>query len=356
MPKKVNYNECFNKIKSMHPTYDFREYIFINMTTKSKVSCPIHGAFESRPGCLIKGHGCPKCGGSMRLTINEFTEKVQLVHPMYDFKNFIYINNHTKGNVGCPEHGVFEAKPHNLLAGKGCPKCNGGIKLNQVEFIERVIIIHPTYDFSKFIYAGWNVNGKVICPLHGLFETFPNNLLNGFGCGRCSGRNKTTEDFVNEVSLINKKDDFSKFVYINCRTKGIVICPLHQMYEASPSNLLKGTGCPKCKESKGEKFISNWLKNNNIEFISQKKFSTCKNIRELPFDFYIQNKNLLIEYDGRHHYKAINFFGGEKGLAERMKNDSIKTNWSIENDFLLIRPNYLMSNDEIVKILEKELL
>lgn len=63
----------------------------------------------------------------------------------------------------------------------------------------------------------------------------------------------------------------------------------------------------------------NLLIENNIKFISEKRFNGCKNINELPFDFYLPNQNLLIEYDGIQHFKPINFFGGEMGLKKHKK-------------------------------------
>ena len=49
---------------------------------------------------------------------------------------------------------------------------------------------------------------------------------------------------------------------VNCKCK---ICG--REWEAAPSNLLAGKGCPKCVASKGEKKVSEWLKNNNIFFL-----------------------------------------------------------------------------------------
>ena len=44
---------------------------------------------------------------------------------------------------------------------------------------------------------------------------------------------------------------------------------------------------------------------NNINYIREKRFKDCKNIKPLPFDFYLPEKNICIEYDGEHHFKSI---------------------------------------------------
>ena len=60
--------------------------------------------------------------------------------------------------------------------------------------------------------------------------------------------------------------------------------------------------------SKGEAKIQSLLEKNNIIFETQKQFDTCRvgnNIRA-RFDFYIVDKNYLIEYDGNVHYFCNN--------------------------------------------------
>jgi len=353
MPKKLNQKEFIKRIKLVHPNYDFKDFIYTKNHNKGKVICPIHGIFESRTSDLLRGRGCPTCGGSKRITTLEFIEKVKLIHPNYDFKEFIYLNNHTKGKVICPIHGIFEAKPHNLLYKKGCPKCNKGVRYSLHEFIEMVKMIHPNYDFKDFEYINWKTKGKVMCPIHGIFKSSPNVLLRGSGCPKCGKvHHYTTNEFIEKISLVNKKYNFSKFIYVDNRTRGIVICPIHGEFLVSPNNLCHGSGCPICKESKGEKFIAKWLLDNDFEFTPQKKFPTCKNKRELPFDFHINNTNILIEYDGEQHFKAKSHWGGEENFKNIIYRDNIKNNWAKENNYTIIRLNYTMSSSEKIKILK----
>lgn len=89
--------------------------------------------------------------------------------------------------------------------------------------------------------------------------------------------------------------------------------------------------------SRGERAIRIYLKNNNIEFEEQKRFKTCVNKALLPFDFYLPNNNLLIEFDGEQHYKAIDLFGGEEGFINRQINDKIKDIWAKDNNYILYR-------------------
>jgi len=49
---------------------------------------------------------------SKRLTLEEFVHKSNLIHKdKYSYNNSVYINNSTKIKVSCPVHGDFEIRP-----------------------------------------------------------------------------------------------------------------------------------------------------------------------------------------------------------------------------------------------------
>jgi very-short-patch-repair endonuclease len=114
------------------------------------------------------------------------------------------------------------------------------------------------------------------------------------------------------------------------------------------------TGCPKCNSSKGEIKIEEYLKLNNIKYEFQKKFKECKNIKQLPFYFYISELNICVEYDGIQHYKPIKRFDGDEGLKQTQLRDSIKTQYCIDNNIELIRIPYF-EKDNIENILKEKL-
>lgn len=67
-------------------------------------------------------------------------------------------------------------------------------------------------------------------------------------------RKKTTDEFIQEAKEIHgDKYDYFEFIYIDCNTKGIIICPKHGIFLMRPgshTNKKKPQGCPKCgKES-----------------------------------------------------------------------------------------------------------
>ena len=96
--------------------------------------------------------------------------------------------------------------------------------------------------------------------------------------------------------------------------------------------------------SKGNVKISELLDEAGIDYEIEKKFSSCKDERYLPFDFYVNNK-YLIEYDGEQHFNKDSIFNYEY----THKHDIIKSQWCKSNKIPLIRIPYTHYNELCLK-------
>ena len=75
--------------------------------------------------------------------------------------------------------------------------------------------------------------------------------------------------------------------------------------------------------------------------MSLKKFKDCINKKELPFDFYLTEYNICIEYDGEQHFDELNILNKKIGTFEqRIKCDKIKDDFCNVNNIKLIRISY----------------
>lgn len=115
--------------------------------------------------------------------------------------------------------------------------------------------------------------------------------------------------------------------------------------------------CPDCnfKRSFGEQKIYEFLILNEIDYEEQKQFKDCYNTsknRLLPFDFFIPEINLLIEFDGEQHFKP-KFGEGLDGIEfnRTQENDKIKTDFAKNQHINLLRISFkeITSIDEILK-------
>lgn len=204
---------------------------------------------------------------------------------------------------------------------------------------------------------------KYICPKHGIHSMRIANLESGKGCPECihEKHREVYKTSCNEVVkriedcggiLLNKED------YINQSTKNLkVICPnCGNTFITSLRNFTQhgGQACDKCcdNESIGEKKIKNYLENNGIYFKQEYWFQDCRDVKPLPFDFYLPNQNIIIEFDGRQHFEETKHF--RHSLETVKKHDEIKNKYCHDNGICLIRIPYTKMN-KIEEILENEL-
>jgi len=156
---------------------------------------------------------------------------------------------------------------------------------------------------------------------------------------------KNTEQFIAGAKAVHgDRYDYSEVEYVHCETKVKIICPKHGPFEQVARSHLKGSGCPTCKSSKGELRIQSILESLSIKYEREKRFESCKNKVPLPFDFFLPDLNILIEYDGEHHFRPVTF-GGNKAQAQenfklRQKTDKIKTCWAKSSPYTLHRIKY----------------
>lgn len=173
----------------------------------------------------------------------------------------------------------------------------------------------------------------------------------------------TTNEFIIKAKRVHgDRFDYSKVKYINRYTDVMICCKKHVIiFSQTPNNHLNGwVGCPNCSYkknqiSRGELKIIEYLEENNIDFIFQKRFKDCKYKKTLRFDFWLPEKKILIEFDGQQHYTSVEHWGGELGLQKRQIKDEIKNNYASEMKYKLLRITY-NEYDNISDILKDFLL
>lgn len=131
------------------------------------------------------------------------------------------------------------------------------------------------------------------------------------------------------------------------------ICDCGKYYDVPLNNLTRGhtRSCGCNNRSKYEEFIHNYLLSLHIYFEEEKRFSECRNSKGsdmLPFDFYIPKYNILIEYDGQHHFEPIKGWGGEEKFKLTQENDEIKNKYCEEKNIRLLRIPYTDSKEDII--------
>lgn len=171
----------------------------------------------------------------IRLTQEIFETKVkQKYQERFCLRNFKYINMTTKGVVRCTIHDeVFEVTPDTLLSKRvfhGCSLCKKKSFQDKrgkgSEFVERANKIHNNkYDYSKFVYVNNKTNGTVICKTcKHEWETRPDtHLFNKSGCKVCN----VAQIYTKEYYLKNGIPDHKVYLYLlKFESKDQVFCKI----------------------------------------------------------------------------------------------------------------------------------
>ena len=257
---------------------------------------------------------------------------------------------------------IWKTTPGRVLNGIGCEECRkekfrkSRCKTHE-QYVKEVELINP-----DIIIIGQYIDAKTpidhYCKKHNiLWKAYPSNILRGIGCKECGNEKirdkniKLHNKYVEDLSMINTNIDVIE------EYKGAHIPILHRCkidgytWYASPANILSGKGCPNCQESHGERSVRQWCEKNNITYLYQKTFNGCKNVKNLPFDFYLPGYNLCIEYDGEQHFRPVDFSGkGEEWALNQFKktklHDEIKNQYCKNNNIHLLRIPYYKNVEE----------
>lgn len=203
-------------------------------------------------------------------------------------------------------------------------------------------------------YIKNNIPLKIKCECGNIFyrDWVGIRVCNILECSDCANkRNSKRQSFTHGQFIERIKEIYGDKIipleqYINCKTKIKCFCNIcNKPFYMSGGHILEGRNCPNCTlPSKGEIIIQEYLERNNMYFVRQYKFLDCKNMKQLPFDFAVLNKDnelkCLIEFDGEQHFAVVDFFGKETGFAERVYNDAIKNAYCEDNNINLLRIPY----------------
>ena len=347
--------------------YDHVEYKSSNIPGKRDTLiyyiCPHHkdkGLQSTTLNIMRKASGkCGYCLGKKR-THEDFINMMEGINP-----NIAFLSQYetATGPIKCKckvDGYEWVSTGNDLLHGKGCKICahkkTAIAKHKTHEQFENEIIekFHGKISLISQ-YTGIYDTIQCKCTIDGtIWETTATSLLHSthIACPTCIAKQireksgKSNQDFINELKLINPHI-LPLESYQNMNTKILCECQLHKyQWKASPRKLLtRKTGCPKCTSYQGEKLIDDILTAWGYNFTMQKTFPDCKDIKVLPFDRYLDDFNILIEYDGEGHFMPIPYGSmtqeqSIKVFHMRQRHDEIKNKYCLDHHIPLIRIPY----------------
>lgn len=195
------------------------------------------------------------------------------------------------------------------------------------------------------------------------WTTQPANVIYGSGCPACNNVKKkknlriyappkTHKQYIKDVERVHFDTITVLETYKDNLTKIRHLCnQCDHIWLGRPDHIVRRRGCPSCNQSHGEKLIANILRKQQIAYKVEHTFDDLCYKNKLRFDFYLPNKNVLIEYDGEQHYKPVKHFNGNKGYNITKKRDALKNRYAKQKGIQLIRIPYWKKPEEIEAML-----
>lgn len=360
MPVRKTKEQFIQQSIAVHGNkYGYDSVEYVDGKTRVAILCPEHGVFMQPPEKHLSGRGCRKCEAkSRRISFDEFVRRSNNIHRgKYQYDKESYTSLSSRVRILCSKHGWFSQAASDHINGSGCRRCavesrSVARRLDPKTFIERSKELHGgKYDYSKAKYT--NSTGLVIitCPTHGDFKQAGYKHLQGRGCPICAGTKKsTTEEFISKAIAIHGNCyDYSCAEYEGNKKPVAILCRKHGVFYQRPNDHLFGEGCPVCQESSGERAVRLILERNGVGYEREKRFDDCKSKTTLPFDFYLPELNICIEYQGKQHYEDEPFFDAGGGFEGRQRRDQIKRDYCASHGIKLIEIKY---NESVNKKLQ----
>lgn len=349
---------------------------YVDTKTPCKLQCLVCGKYwNARPGNIKSGRGCKYCAGRIRIksrvvTESMFVDRLSNINKNIEYVSG-YVNTHTKCTMKCLICGNVwnTTTPHSLMRGGDCPKC-ANAEMSKQDFINFF-----KENISKAEYLGGFVDMNTPCNFRcntcGYeYSKSPRYAKSFVGCKQCHAK-KIKE--INSMSLVSFKEKLKKCNptieytsgYINASTPCMFKCLICKKRWSStrPTRLIHGATCPNCSlksaQSKGEKYISIFLKKNGCAFEYPKKFPELYDNNPnypLHYDFCLPKFRVLIEYQGSQHYKPVDWFGGIEKFAIQNLHDDMKRYYAKSNHYTLIEVPYTYNTQGKVSEYLKEKL
>lgn len=351
--RKISHDDFIKRVAEISPNITILSN-YMGMHSKIECVCEAGHHWTAIAQDLVRGTGCPKCAAIKRgkkraKTHKQFVEELYAINPSVSVIG-TYKNAKTKIELRCKEGHKWITLPDTALRGSECLTCcNIQSSLKQrkshEQFAEEVHNLQPDIVvLGKYVNSTTKI--EFMCSKGHKWKTAPYNILSGCSCPNCKAekasaeKTKTHEQFIQELSDVNP-DVTILGTYQKAKIHLLCRCDkCNNEWKVTPDNLLHGYGCPKCIVSKGEKAVEEHLREIGVSFETQKRFVDCIDTRPLPFDFYLPDYNLCIEYQGEQHYKATRRMGDEEALIYRQKHDSIKREYCKSNGIHLLEIPY----------------
>ncbi len=261
---KLTTEEFIKKAREVHgDKYDYSKVEYVNAQTDVCIICRQHGEFWQRPSHHTAGHGCTKCASDVNAAKLRYWTEAKCYEEASRYSEMKSFRTQSKDAYKSALNHKW-LKNYTWLSYKidvSKPKKKRQ-SYTQEEIIEKLrSIFGNRYSYDKVVYKAMKVPITLVCHEkdangveHGEFSMRPDNIFSGKqGCPKCYDdrrsrlQRKSIEKFIEEATKVHGGlYEYHKVEYVNTNTNVCIVCPIHGDFEQTPSNHLRGQGCPHC--------------------------------------------------------------------------------------------------------------
>lgn len=311
----MNNKEFLERLKTENPHNISSLDTYVGSGEKIRMQCNvckfIWSAFPSN--LLYKKTGCPRCAGLV-ISNDDYISRLKSVNSSI-IPIDSYVNNSTKTAVQCAIcNYIWKPRPSDLFRGKGCPNCANikranGKRKTENEFKVEMDSKNPYVDILSH-YVNDKTKVKVRCRACGHeWDATPNNLLKGKHCPKCAkieraiNRTKSNEDFLLQIQSINPLIEIQESYKADAVPLMVKCKKCSYSWKVRPSNLLQGSGCPRCARSQSS-FMEQYIYWAFVYALGEDKvLYRNRTLIDNELDICIPDKNLAIEPGGYYYHK-----------------------------------------------------
>jgi len=205
-----------------------------------------------------------------------------------------------------------------VKSGRWCRKCfDDSRRINNSHFLAEK-------NCGKCLDGDKYINNKSLlawqCRDGHIWNAAVANIIKGKWCPYCAKNAKKTIVQMKNIAESRGGECLSN-LYVNSQTKLLWKCSIGHLWQAIPNNIVKGSWCPVCSGSIGERACTEILKQlTNNEFVKVRP----KWLQGLELDAYCKDLNLAVEYNGKYHYEKVFAFQNDESLENIKERDSRK--------------------------------
>lgn len=270
---------------------------------------------------IYKGNGCKSCAGQIPITntiAHKIIQQICSKHNLELITDFDYDNQNVLITFKCKDcNSIFTKKFRDYYHDNIKCKCKHKKFIPSTKMANDIVkdicnknditLIHP------FEYLNNKTTFNVKCNKCGyewspIYSNFTRKHWNCPKCYKHRAIRYSTSEISDKIEQYCNKNNLALIEPLeyngiwNTRIKLKCKKCEHEWQPMLGKCIIENNSCPKCKSSKLEREIYDFLKNKFINFEYQKKFDW---LGKQSLDFYLPDYNIAIECQGEQHFEPV---------------------------------------------------